>query len=148
MSPKARRVTALFVLFALVGSLLRLPQPARAESAATPSGPQPVYQKISELEGKRIAYVNGSVYNQKVQAKVSGTSEQFYPALADCVAAVEAGKADAAVQLGYCCELVVNRKGGSVAMIDPRAGGQRGRGLLLPQGRPAGAAVQSSDREV
>ena len=44
-----------------------------------------------------FAYVNGSVYNQNVQQKVKGTSEDFYLSLSECVAAVEAGKDDAAV---------------------------------------------------
>ena len=64
----------------------------------------PVYQTLDELSGKRIAYVNGSVYNQAVQSRIDGTTEEFYPSLAECVAAVEAGKADAAVQLSYCCQ--------------------------------------------
>jgi polar amino acid transport system substrate-binding protein len=67
--------------------------------------------------------VNGSVYNQNVGRKVNGTREQFYASLADCIAAVEAGKADAAVQLSYCLERAVNRRGGTVAMrpedVDP-----------------------------
>ncbi|MBQ9003928.1 MAG: transporter substrate-binding domain-containing protein, partial [Eggerthellaceae bacterium] len=82
--------------------------------------PTPSYQTLDELAGKRFAYVNGSVYNQNVQARLSGTSEDFYPSLSECVAAVEAGKADAAVQLSYCCQLAVNRRPGTVALLpDP-----------------------------
>lgn len=77
----------------------------------------PAYKTLDELEGKNFAYVNGSVYNQSVQKKIKGTSEEFYPSLSECVAAVEAGKADGAVQLSYCCQLAVNRRPGTVALL-------------------------------
>ena len=77
----------------------------------------PEYQTLDELTGKRFAYVNGSVYNQAVQKRIEGTSEEFYPSLSECVAAVEAGKDDAAVQLSYCCQLAVNRRPGTVALL-------------------------------
>ena len=95
-----------------VASVFAIPHVARAATVGIPN-----YSSLKELEGKTFAYVNGSVYNLKVQAVVDNTKEAFYPSLADCVAAVEAGKADAAVQLSYCCQLVVNRKGGSVALV-------------------------------
>ena len=110
-----RRGAALFAaLCAFVLTIACVPIVLAQE---TDAGPVPVYQTLDELKGKTIAYVNGSVYNQMVQAKVPDTDEDFYPSLADCVAAVQAGKADAAVQLSYCCQLVVNRKGGSVALV-------------------------------
>jgi len=77
----------------------------------------PAYQSLDELSGKHFAYVNGSVYNQRVQERIEGTTEEFYPSLSECVAAVEAGKADAAVQLSYCCQLAVNRRPGTVALL-------------------------------
>lgn len=80
-------------------------------------GAEPAIQKLDELAGKRFAYVNGSVYNLNVQSRLEGTSEEFYPSLSECVAAVEAGKADAAVQLSYCCQLAVNRRPGTVALL-------------------------------
>lgn len=93
----------------------------------------PEYQTLDELSGKRIAYVNGSVYNQAVQNRVEGTSEEFYPSLAECVAAVEAGKADAAVQLSYCCQLAVNRRPGTVALMpDPVV--DVSEGFFFPRG--------------
>lgn len=79
--------------------------------------PTPIYQTLDELTGKRFAYVHGSVYDKKVESKVEGTTASFYASLPDCAAAVEVGKADAAVQLSYGCELVVNRKGGTVALL-------------------------------
>jgi ABC-type amino acid transport substrate-binding protein len=79
-----------------------------------------VYQSLDELEGKRFAYITGSVYNQFVRRRVSDTSESFYASLADCIAALEAGKVDAAVQLSSGCQLAVNRKGGTVAMLPER----------------------------
>jgi hypothetical protein len=91
---------------------------------AEETAPIPVYQTLDELAGKRFAYVNGSVYNQRIQALLDGTTEEFYASLPDCVAAVEAGKVDAAVQLSYCCQIVVNRKGGTVALL-PVAAGRR-----------------------
>ena len=121
-------------LAALLGVLVVLalvPAVARSAEAA----PEPVYQSLQELTGKKIAYVNGSVYNKKVAAKVDDTKEQFYPSLADCVAAVEADKADAAVQLSYCLELVVNRKGGSVAMM-PETVDKVEEAFFFPHGDP------------
>lgn len=95
--------------------------------------PTPSYQTLDELAGKRFAYVNGSVYNQNVQACLSGTSEDFYPSLSECVAAVEAGKADAAVQLSYCCQLAVNRRPGTVALLpDPVV--EVSEGFFFPRG--------------
>jgi polar amino acid transport system substrate-binding protein len=109
-NPTARRA---LLLACLALALAIAPIMAWAEDAS----PVPVYQSLDELAGKRFAYVNGSVYDQRVEAKVEGTSRQFYASLPDCVAAVEAGKADAAVQISYCCQLVVNRKGGTVALL-------------------------------
>ena len=102
---------------------------------AESDGPVPTYQTLDELTGKQIAYVNGSVYNQNVEAKVEGTSADYYASLPDCVAAVEAGKADAAVQLSYCCELVVNRKGGSVALL-PEYVDKVEEAFFFPHGDP------------
>lgn len=102
---------------------------------AVGSEPTPTYQTLDELAGKKFAYVNGSVYNQKVEAALDGTTEQFYASLADCVAAVEAGKADAAVQLSYCCQLVVNRKGGTVALL-PEGVGAVEECFFFPHGDP------------
>ncbi len=94
-----------------------IPTFALSAEVAYAAEPTPSYQTLQDLTGKRFAYVNGSVYNQKVQEKIKGTSEEFYPSLAECVAAVEADKADAAVQLSYCCQLVVNRRPGTVALL-------------------------------
>ncbi len=95
--------------------------------------PTPMYQTLDELAGKRFAYVNGSVYNLKVQEQIDGTSEEFYPSLAECVAAVEAGKEDAAVQLSYCCQLVVNRRPGTVALL-PQPVADVSEGFFFPRG--------------
>ncbi len=93
----------------------------------------PAYNKLDELAGKRFAYVNGSVYNQSVQKRIDGTTEDFYPSLSECVAAVEAGKADGAVQLSYCCQLAVNRRPGTVALLpDPVA--DVSEGFFFPHG--------------
>ena len=80
--------------------------------------PTPIYQTLDELEGKSFAYVNGSVYDKYIQAKIPGTSERFFPTLTDAVTAVEMGKVDAAVQRSYACQLAVNRRGGTVALMD------------------------------
>ena len=97
------------------------------------SEPTPIYQTLDELEGKAFAYVNGSVYNQRVQEKLDGTTEDFYPSLAECVAAVEAGKDDAAVQLSYCCQLAVNRRPGTVALL-PEPIAEVSEGFFFPKG--------------
>ena len=80
-------------------------------------GPTPIYSSLDELEGKTFAYVNGSVYYLKVQAVIPNTEEAFYPSIADCVAAVRAGKADAAVQLSFGLQLVENRSDGELALV-------------------------------
>ena len=100
MTDRAIR-SSLFSLLAMMAMALAMtlvfaPAPAYADE------PTPEYQTLNELAGKRFAYVNGSVYNQAVQKKIEGTSEEFYPSLSECVAAVEAGKDDGAVQLSYC----------------------------------------------
>ncbi len=105
--------------------------PMRAWAAG--SEPTPIYQTLDELAGKDFAYVNGSVYNQRVQEKLDGTSEDFYPSLAECVAAVEAGKDDAAVQLSYCCQLAVNRRPGTVALL-PEPIAEVSEGFFFPPG--------------
>ena len=107
--------------------------PAHAKAEETP--PEPTYQTLDELAGKRFAYMNGSVYNQRVQEKLDGTSEDFYPSLAECVAAVEAGKEDAAVQLSYCCQLAVNRRPGTVALL-PEPIADVSEGFFFPKGSP------------
>ena len=112
---RLRRLPLLAALIACVWLVATVAAPLVAR--ADDEGPTPIYKTLDELAGKRFAYVNGSVYNQRVQAKIDGTSEDFYASLPDCVAAVEAGKADAAVQISYCCQLVVNRKGGTVALL-------------------------------
>ena len=95
--------------------------------------PTPEYQTLDELAGKRFAYVNGSVYNQAVQKRIDGTSEEFYPSLAECVAAVEADKDDAAVQLSYCCQLAVNRRPGTVTLL-PEPVAKVSEGFFFPRG--------------
>ena len=90
MTDRAIR-SSLFSLLAMMAMALAMtlvfaPAPAYADE------PTPEYQTLNELAGKRFAYVNGSVYNQAVQKKIEGTSEEFYPSLSECVAAVEAGK--------------------------------------------------------
>ena len=110
-------------------SLALLPAKAMAEEA----GPEPSYQNLEELADKRFAYVNGSVYNLRVQERLEGTSEDFYPSLAECVAAVEAGKEDAAVQLSYCCQLAVNRRPGTVALL-PEPIADVSEGFFFPKG--------------
>lgn len=116
----------------LVASALILPPAvARADEAED----APIYQTLDELEGRRFAYVNGSVYNQRVQERLQGTTEDFYPSLAECVAAVEAGKADAAVQLSYCCQLAVNRRPGTVALL-PEPITEVSEGFFFPKGSP------------
>lgn len=111
--------------------LMVVPAVARADGES----PTPVYQTLNELASKRFAYVNGSVYNQLVQQKIEGTTEDFYPSLAECVAAVEAGKEDAAVQLSYCCKLAVNRRPGTVALLaEPVA--DVSEGFFFPKGSP------------
>ena len=119
--------------------VMLMPALARADTADSQTqgnaGPEPVYQTLHELTGKRFAYVNGSVYNQNVHKKIEGTNDDFYASLPDCVAAVEAGKEDAAVQLSYCCELVVNRKGGTVAML-PEYVDAVDEAFFFPKGDP------------
>ncbi len=136
MAKRAIR-SPLFVLLAVMALALAL-APALAYAAdATPE-----YKTLDELSGKRFAYVNGSVYNQRVQQRLQGTSEEFYPSLAECVAAVEAGKADAAVQLSYCCQLAVNRRPGTVALLpDPVA--DVSEGFFFPRG--SGLTAQFND---
>ena len=115
---------------ALLCGLVVTPTVAWAEG-----DPVPIYQTLDELAGKRFAYVNGSVYNQRVQEKIDGTTEDFYPSLAECVEAVESGKADAAVQLSYGCQLVVNRRPGTVALL-PEPISEVSEGFFFPKGSP------------
>ena len=122
-------LAAMAMALALAPAIVLALAPASAHAAeATPE-----YQTLSELAGKRFAYVNGSVYNLRVQEQISGTSEDFYPSLAECVAAVEAGKEDAAVQLSYCCQLVVNRRPGTVALL-PQPVADVSEGFFFPRG--------------
>ena len=106
---------------------------AFAPALAHAADATPEYQTLDELSGKRFAYVNGSVYNQAVQKRIEGTSEEFYPSLAECVAAVEAGKDDAAVQLSYCCQLAVNRRPGTVTLL-PEPVADVSEGFFFPRG--------------
>ena len=127
----ARVATAIAFALAVACTLALVPSAGVADSGS----PVSVYQSLDELKGKRIAYVNGSVYNQAMQKQVEGTSEQFYASLADCVKAVESDKADAAVQLSYCIELVVNRRDGAVAML-PQNLGAVDEAFFFPHGDP------------
>ena len=122
------------MLCALLASMAFALVPTNARASETEeSVPQPIYQKLEELEGKRFAYVNGSVYNLRVQERLKNTKEDFYPSLAECVAAVEADKADAAVQLSYCCQLAVNRRPGTVALL-PEPIADVSEGFFFPRG--------------
>ena len=123
------------VACAVLCALVLLPVVASASQEPAASGPEPEYQTLDELTGKQFAYVNGSVYNQYVQKRVQNTGESFYASLPDCVAAVEGGKADAAVQLSYCCQAVVNRKGGTVALL-PENVGEVEEAFFFPKGDP------------
>ena len=119
-------------LFALIAAMV-LAMLAFVPAIAYADELTPEYQTLDELTGKRFAYVNGSVYNQAVQKRIEGTSEEFYPSLSECVAAVEAGKDDAAVQLSYCCQLAVNRRPGTVALL-PEPVAKVSEGFFFPHG--------------
>ncbi len=123
------------LLMVLSGLLLVALACVLAPTRALADGAQatPTYQKLDELAGKHFAYVNGSVYDQRVEEKIEGTTKSFYPSLAECVAAVEAGKADAAVQLSYCCQLAVNRRPGTVALL-PEPIADVSEGFFFPRG--------------
>ncbi|MBQ9041371.1 MAG: transporter substrate-binding domain-containing protein [Eggerthellaceae bacterium] len=127
MTENKMKSALLSLLAAMVLLLAFAPALAFADEAT------PEYQTLDELSGKRFAYVNGSVYNQRVQERLEGTSEDFYPSLSECVAAVEAGKADAAVQLSYCCQLAVNRRPGTVALL-PEPVAEVSEGFFFPRG--------------
>ena len=128
MADRATRGSLSALLVAMVLAMLAfVPALAFADELT------PEYQTLDELTGKRFAYVNGSVYNQAVQKRVEGTSEEFYPSLAECVAAVEAGKDDAAVQLSYCCQLAVNRRPGTVTLL-PEPVANVSEGFFFPHG--------------
>ena len=79
--------------------------------------PEPIYKTIEEMSGMKFAYVKGSVYDKYVESRIEDTTTLFYPSLSDCIAAVEAGKVDAAVQRSYALQLAINRRGGTVAML-------------------------------
>lgn len=119
-------------LFALIAAMV-LAMLAFVPAIAYADELTPEYQTLDELTGKRFAYVNGSVYNQAVQKRIEGTSEEFYPSLSECVAAVEAGKDDAAVQLSYCCQLAVNRRPGTVTLL-PEPVAKVSEGFFFPHG--------------
>ena len=128
---KLKQLGRLALTCALIAAVTLVVVGVRA--LADGSEPTPIYQTLDELEGKTFAYVNGSVYNLRVQEKLENTTEAFYPSLAECVAAVEAGKADAAVQLSYCCQLAVNRRPGTVALLsEPIA--EVSEGFFFPKG--------------
>ena len=112
------------------------PTPARADDSGTEetgSEPVPIYQTLTELAGKRFAYVNGSVYDQAIEERIEGTKSDFYPSLSECVAAVESNKDDAAVQLSYCCQLAVNRRPDTVALL-PEPVAEVSEGFFFPKG--------------
>ncbi len=127
MANRAKRGSLFALLAVMAFTLVLAPALAFADEAT------PEYKTLDELSGKRFAYVNGSVYNQSVQGRLEGTSEEFYPSLAECVAAVEAGKADAAVQLSYCCQLAVNRRPGTVTLV-PEPVVNVSEGFFFPRG--------------
>ena len=130
-------------LCVLLGTAALTPSIARAAA----DGPTPIYQSLDELAGKRFAYVNGSVYDQRVEEQIEGTSADYYASLPDCVAAVEAGKADAAVQLSYCCELVVNRKGGTIALLPEHVAAVE-EAFFFPKGDPLVAQFDEAIKEL
>ncbi|MBE6472056.1 MAG: transporter substrate-binding domain-containing protein [Coriobacteriaceae bacterium] len=120
------------LLFALL-AMMAVAAVALAPALAHADDLTPEYQTLDEMSGKRFAYVNGSVYNQRIQERLEGTSEDFYPSLSECVAAVEAGKADGAVQLSYCCQLAVNRRPGTVVLL-PEPVADVSEGFFFPKG--------------
>ncbi|MDO4797623.1 MAG: transporter substrate-binding domain-containing protein [Coriobacteriales bacterium] len=135
MRARTWKLRLVAVVCTVVCALVLLPALAKADQTQEANGPVPTYKTLDELAGKQFAYVNGSVYNQYVQKKIPNTEESFYASLPDCVAAVEGGKADAAVQLSYCCEAVVNRKGGTVALL-PEHVGEVEEAFFFPKGDP------------
>ena len=86
-------------------------------AAGEEHAPEPVYRTAAEMKGMTFAFVKGSVYDKYVEEHIENTKCLFYPSLSDCIAAVEAGKADGAVQRSYALQLAVNRRGGKVAML-------------------------------
>lgn len=120
------------IVFATLCAHALAPTNALAEGSNSQSS-EPVYKELKELDGKRFAYVNGSVYDKRIQEKLQDTKSDFYPSLAECVAAVEAGKDDAAVQLSYCCQLAVNRRPGTVTLL-PEPVAKVSEGFFFPKG--------------
>lgn len=84
------------------------------------AGGSPSIASIDQLAGKKIAYINGSVYDAAVEQRVEGTKAEWFSSFADCLAAVTSGKADAAVQLSPICELAVLRSEGELALVPER----------------------------
>lgn len=104
-------------------------------SAFGAGAPEPIYSSLDELNGKRIAYINGSVYPDAVEKKIEGTKTMFYESISDCAAAIESGKVDAAVQLSYGCQLVVNRSDGQLALMEEEVAPVE-EGFFFPKGDP------------
>ena len=140
---RRRRVIVVFAIAALACATLcaliwpptvtRAAETDQKATEASQDSGEPEYKALNELTGKRFAYVNGSVYDQRIEEKVEGTTKGFYPSLAECVAAVEADKADAAVQLSYCCQLAVNRRPGTVTLL-PEPVADVSEGFFFPKG--------------
>ena len=131
---KKKKIKIITILLALVVLVLTIAPALVYADTATP-----VYKTLDELSGKNFAYVNGSVYTKNIEDRPEGTTEQFYPSLSECVAAVESGKADAAVQLSYCCQLAINQRPGTVVML-PESVDDVSEGFFFKKGSPLAAS--------
>ncbi len=90
---------------------------------------------LDDLAGGRIALVNGSVYDAVVEERIAGASLLWFSSFADCIAAVQGGKADAACQVSPICELAAQRSNGEVAVV-PEYLKESPSGYFFAKGNP------------
>ena len=97
------------------------------------SSPILEFNSLKELEGKKIGFITGSIFETVVSEKMPYTGEHlFFSSLADTVAALKAGKVDAACNNLPGCTLAVSRING-IAIL-PEYVSPEVKGFIFPKG--------------
>ena len=116
---------ALFAVVALLFIALGLAPGALAQSAESSSGTggtaTPEIKKISDLPGKKVAVISGAAFDKFYIDNVSGATKDdilYFNSNAECVGALQAGKADAFITDSPIAELAVNKHEGLAIMSE------------------------------
>lgn len=97
-------------------------------------GETPEYTQISQLDGKTIAALSGSAFDQQLAVLLPDLNVSYYNSMSDEINALKSGKAEAVVLDEPMARLAVAKNSGLAIL--PEKVSEAGYALVLPKGSP------------